>query len=838
MRGATMSSKFYQRQLERDNLSEVIPVCAYIPESKLFVLEHNTKSDDKNESGEYYSLAFSFMAHPLNGFNDGTTRKMNALVSMDLPENTMIQAMIIGSNDVDVILDKMVNFRKGCAINPESSDILDGTFAAYRDFLKEHSEKQMSKRLKSLYRDFRVCVSVVIPVSSGKKPEELDIKAAHDLQIAAQQILETCGLNVMPMNPTLYIHLIGSLINWNDHAMWRRTLKYDDQALINDQLLDYGNDIDVNPRHIGFSENCYARTFSPKMLPQYSDMGNMFNLISDFDGNRGLPGNFIIGLNIIIPHQQKTKEALMSQRHAINYQTYGPLLKYVPALSKKKEDFDNLFTMIESGADKVVKIMPCVILFEKTLDALNMAESNLVSYYRELDWNMLPNHNIHFPVFLNHLPMCADRHAVSFLGRYKTVTSTHAVNFMPLVTEWRGTYTPTIMLSTRTGQLMNLDLFDSPTNYNALLAAESGSGKSFLTNLITMSYLSVGGRVWTFDVGRSYKKLCATLHGDFVQFGPNRNVCLNPFPLINDIKEEGDAIFSLLAAMATINNTFDDVQAAAMQQVLMELFDKRGQDLVIDHIADELLTYSDIRVSDLGTRLFSFTSKGQYGRYFVGENNVNFKNPYTVLELEELNGMEQLQQVVLLMLIFQIQQAIFVDCINDPVELKRKKLVVLDEAWALLMKGNVSSFMEVGYRRFRKANAAALVVTQSVNDLYNSKTGIVIAENSANKIMMGQTKESIELLKKSGRLDLGEWGFAKLKTVETVRGVYSEMFINTRNGSGVGRLIVPRFMQLLFSTTPGEVAAIEQRQAGGMTLTDAIHDIVKLEERQNERIAA
>jgi conjugal transfer ATP-binding protein TraC len=833
------STQFYQRQLDRDNFSDVIPVSAYIPESNLFVLEHTTKSsEDKKDNGESYSLAFSFLSHPLSGHNEGITKKLNALVTLELPVDTMIQTLVLGSNDVNVILDNMVNTRKGCALNPQSVDILDGTFAAYRDFLKEHSQKAMSKQLKTLYRDFRICVSFVIPVTSGKKPEDADIKIAHDLQIAAQQTLETCGFNVLPMNPRLYIHLMGSLVNWSENALWRHTTKYDETSLINEQLLDIGNTLDVEPKHIGFSGDCFARTYSPKMLPQYSDMGAMFNLINDFDGNRGLPGNFIISLNILIPNQQKAKESLTSQRHAINYQTYGPLLKYVPSLSKRKEDFDNLFGLIEGGSDKVVQIMPCVILFEQTMDQLNMAESNMISYYRELEWNMLPNHHIHFPVFINHLPMCADRKAVAFLKRYKTVTSTHAVNFMPLVAEWRGTRNPTVMMGTRAGQLFNLDFFDSPTNYNALLAAESGSGKSFFTNLITMSYLSVGGRVWTFDVGRSYKKLCSSLHGDFVQFGPGRNVCLNPFPLITNIKDEGDAIFNLLAAMATVTDQFDDVQTASMQEVLMTLFDKYQQDLTIDHIAEQLLTYSDRRVSDLGTRLFSFTSKGQYGRYFVGENNVNFKNPYTVLELEELNGMEQLQQVVLLMLIFQIQQAIFVDCINDPVELKRKKLVVLDEAWALLMKGNVSQFMEVGYRRFRKANAAALVVTQSVNDLYNSKTGIVIAENSANKVMMGQTKEAIEQLKKSARLDLGDWGFAKLKTVETRRGVFSEMFINTRNGNGVARLIVPRFMQLLFSTTPGEVSAIEQRQASGMSLTDAIRDIIDLETRQNERIAA
>ena len=65
---------------------------------------------------------------------------------------------------------------------------------------------------------------------------------------------------------------------------------------------------------------------------------------------------------------------------------------------------------------------------------------------------------------------------------------------------------------------MSLSLHDSDTNKNAVIAAESGSGKSFLLNEIIVSYLSEGAQVWVIDAGKSYKKLNEQLDGDFLQF--------------------------------------------------------------------------------------------------------------------------------------------------------------------------------------------------------------------------------------------------------------------------------------------------------------------------------
>jgi conjugal transfer ATP-binding protein TraC len=99
---------------------------------------------------------------------------------------------------------------------------------------------------------------------------------------------------------------------------------------------------------------------------------------------------------------------------------------------------------------------------------------------------------------------------------------------MPVFGDWKGTGTPVLNLVGRTGQLMDLSLFDSATNYNAVIAASSGSGKSFLANELLSTNLSVGGRCWVIDVGRSYANLCEALGGQFVAFTPTRTSCSIP----------------------------------------------------------------------------------------------------------------------------------------------------------------------------------------------------------------------------------------------------------------------------------------------------------------------
>jgi len=247
--------------------------------------------------------------------------------------------------------------------------------------------------------------------------------------------------------------------------------------------------------------------------------------------------------------------------------------------------------------------------------------------------------------------------------------------------------------------------------------------------------------------------------------------------------------------------------------------------MTVDDLAQALLDASDRRIQDLGEQLYAFTRLGEYGRYFNGKNTVCFNNDFTVLELEELKGRKHLQQVVLLQLIYQIQQAMYLG------ERDRPKIVIIDEAWDLLTLGDAATFMEHGYRRFRKYGGSAITITQSVNDLYRTTTGRAIVENSAHMLLLGQKSESIEALRTEKKLSLSDAGYQLLKTVHTEPGLYSEIFLLTERGSGIGRLVVDPFKRLLYSTKPNDVQAIRTLRQQGMSLIDAIQHLIRNHER-------
>lgn len=75
---------------------------------------------------------------------------------------------------------------------------------------------------------------------------------------------------------------------------------------------------------------------------------------------------------------------------------------------------------------------------------------------------------------------------------------------------------------------------------------------------------------------------------------------------------------------------------------------------------------------------------------------------------------------------------------------------------------------------------------------------------------------------------LGDAGFNLLGTVHTEPGRYSEiLFYCGERGMGVGRLMVDPYTQLLYSTNPTDVNAIDIRMVRGMSLDEAIKNTIE-----------
>lgn len=794
----------------------LFPAFAVDPDNKVFLCNDKT-------------LGFVFECQPLAGGDEKINDKLEQFLSQNYPDDMTMQFMLFRSPDIEWQLNAMSNLRSGMN-HPLLTPVIEDRIA----FLREHTQKDLIKRSlrgsvhdMGLIQDLKLIISVKIPYTGEtgvEGPTAGEMQMIQQWQQKMLSLLRSMSLAPRLMTPQDYLRLMNSLCNWAPDASWKMSdLPYwEEDKTLDCQIFDpTTNVICARPDLLQLGESGFVKVLSAKRLPDATYFGEAIQYAGDLSGqNQGVKQNYAVVVNVIFPNSEKMKSALEKKRQWVTNQAYGPLLKFVPVLNDKKASFDTIYDSVNKGA-KPLRLTFSVLVFGKNEEDVTAASMAVQAFWATQRFALMEDRFVMLPIFRNCLPLGTDRSAIRELQRYKTMTSKEAPVLLPIFGEWKGTGTYHIALMSRNGQIMSMSLHDSSTNKNGVIAAESGSGKSFLLNEIILSYMSEGARVWVIDAGKSYKKLCESLEGDFVEFGEDSRICLNPFETITNWEEEEDGIVSLVGAMASANANLSDLQIAELKRIMKVLWDERGQSMTVDDIREACIASEDPRVMDIGKQLYAFSSTGAYGRFFNGKNTADFRNDFTVLELDELQGRKHLRQVVLLQLIYQIQREMYLG------ERDRKKLVIIDEAWDLLKEGEVSVFMEHAYRKFRKYGGSAIIATQAVTDLYDNKVGRAIADNSANMFLLGQKKESIEMVKEKKLLVLSPAGFNILRSVYTEAGVFSEIFLITERGQGVGRLVVSDFQGLLYSTAPEDVQAIKLYQDQGLSVSDAIKSVLR-----------
>lgn len=820
-----------------DKLSVLSPVIGYDSETKLFFNDDST-------------IGFGFICDPIPGGGEELNTQVQSFLNLEFPEHTTISFLLYRSPDIDEQLDQMILLRHGF-YNP----LLTPLLYERANFLRTHTQKPLVASFNGQKYDcghivdVKLFITIKIPVKNGLNPSDQERIEIVELQRRAFSSLKDTGFCPREMSSEMYLRALGTLINWGKNASWRKNIiKADPTQPLCDQFYDQDSDIEVDPdgtsSFIGLCQKmgkkkgdddfeCYAQVLSPRIYPPAMYFGNAMMYAGDPTGrgrSQNIAGNYAICATIHIINHTKTFENFKKKRSLTGKASFSSvLLKARPEMATAIQDYDEIYNSVEAGSH-LLQMSFSVLIFAKSKQGLIDMSQAMQQYFSTMNFKLMVDRYVQLPMFTNCLPFSVDRKFMfgPEARRYNTFTTQIASVLLPLMSEWKGTGTGHVALISRTGQLMTLSLQDSNTNNNALIAAESGSGKSFYTNELMSMYMSEGARVWVIDIGRSYLKLCNTLHGEFIVFEQGNLPCLNPFKMIKDINEEHDSIIAILEAMISPRTRLSDQQESVLTQVFDSLWSQKGSEMTIDDLQEELSKYAnqynDMRIRDMATQIYPFTTNGQYGKVFNGDNPITFNNSFTVLELEELNGMPHLRQVVLLQLIFQIQQAIFL----SP-DRSQKKLVMIDEAWDLLKEGQTAKFMEHAYRKFRKYGASAIIATQSIADLYNgteNQIGQAIAANSAFNFLLGQKEQTVEQVKEKKQLALSDGGFEMLKTVRTVKGIYSEIFVQSNAGTGIGRLIVSDFEKLMFSTDANDIARINRYVNQGATYSDAINQIL------------
>jgi len=384
-----------------------------------------------------------------------------------------------------------------------------------------------------------------------------------------------------------------------------------------------------------------------------------------------------------------------------------------------------------------------------------------------------------------------------------------------------------MLLAGRRGQVFYWCPFDNNEgNYNTCVVGRSGSGKSVFMQELMTSILGMGGRVFVLDVGRSFEKTAKLLKGSFLEFSTHSPICINPFSSIpsHDHEAASDGLAMLkpiLSLMAAPKEGTTDLEDTYLEQSLQDAWEKKQNTATITDVAQFLLKHPDPVAITLGERLYPYTEKGTYGRFFNGPANIDLSDTLVVVEMEELKERKDLQSVIVQMVILQITNSIYMG------DRKTPSCLILDEAWDMLRGAQSGVFVETAARRLRKYYGGLIVGTQSINDFYATPGAQAAFDNADWMCLLSQKDESIEMLKNSKRLVMDPAMERTLRSLHTEQGKYAEIMIKGPKGFAVGRLLLDPFSKILYSTKADEFAAVQSLVSQGKSLKEAIQTIAQ-----------
>lgn len=816
-------------------LTGILPYLAWQEDARLFAL-------DQGGFGERdeHAIGFCIETMPQTGASE-EMEKVLASLFVSCPPGTGIQISLYGSPHILPLLKAQANLLPTSAIDAEAEGLQRRNSNIFRLLARRRIDHYMKGVSESIFghqtyllRDFRSVISVTLPLD----PElPADVDEALRIRESIHATLKSAHLPGHDWGPD---DLLNFVADFFDHARLFdggsvTPIRWDaGQALrkqiSNLEIASRVGDGDIRFRKAGGAESV-LQLFSVRQYPRYFRLSGMNYLIGDpYQLALAMPCPFIITMGAVALDYESARTRAQMKAARATQSAGSYLAHFQPDLQERKRDWDMVLKTFDSGRT-VVGMYHQVCLVSRVEDA-SRSEHSVRAVWRARGFDLTKDFYLQHQALSATLPMTltpALQNDLRQFGRINTKTADNAVMTSPLIAEWKGTQTPVMTLFGRRGQIIGFDLFDNTGgNFNFAVAALSGSGKSVFVNEMTYRYLGAGAKVWIIDVGRSYKNLCELLDGEFIEFSDERQntICLNPFSMIIDINADMEMVLPLLAQMASPREPLDNYGYTALGSAIKRVWDAKGRSATITDIYELLQTGRlssegeyERDLSRLATALEPYTRHGVYASYFEGDANIQFDKDFVVLELEELKSKKDLQSVVMQLIMYRITQEMYRDR-------SRRKLVIIDESWDLMGSGSSGSFIEAGYRRARKYGGAFGTITQSVDDYYKNEATKAAINNADWLFLLRQKAENIERLGKEGKLSLDEWLKRQLGSVSTEHGHFSEIYIHSPMGAGLGRLLLDPFSMLVYSTRAEDYEAIKRLRERGLSVAEAIEQLV------------
>ena len=366
-------------------------------------------------------------------------------------------------------------------------------------------------------------------------------------------------------------------------------------------------------------------------------------------------------------------------------------------------------------------------------------------------------------------------------------------------------------INKQTGEPILFDNFHpSLTNYNMVIFAKSGAGKSVtMKTLISRSSVLMGIESLALDAEGEYYAVAEALGGINVIISPNSSTIINVFDI--EVERAKDAITGREREILNIENKVEDVTQALMTMAKgstkTEQVNELTKQIISESVAaeyaalgitsDPMSLYENTRITGTFGRKkkqmptigswyrrlehmaqendnddyrfhYSYLLKvmKQYIRefggqmaYFDGQSTFELLDgsPFINIDISQLEERfaRPLAQQILLSWIWEK----YVKKNSEDRKKARQKRVIVDEAWMLLPFPEAVDFLNKMARRARKRNVSLAIISQRFQDFYEKPEAQAVLTSSDTKLFLAQDKSEIALLQEVFKLSSGEASF-------------------------------------------------------------------------------
>ena len=550
----------------------------------------------------------------------------------------------------------------------------------------------------------------------------------------------------------------------------------------------------------------YARSFFVSSLPRMCTFPELFRDMYLFgDINTSIYINPIPEsrsqneLNRTI-NELETERIVAADRGNINRESL---------LGQKRFEAESLRDEIAAGFNKLYEASVISTLFAYSLEDLDKFTKLLSNEMAKSLVGIKSAWAMQEEAFQSNLPLAEDK-----IRKTHTFDRRSLGTIFPFTTSEVGHATGIPLgFNKQTGVPILFDNFhNSLTNYNMVIFAKSGAGKSVtMKTLIARSAVLMGIQSLALDAEGEYSIVAESLGGINVVLSPNSKTVINVFDIETEVVK--DEITGRDRTVLNVENKVEDVTQALLT---MARGSTRSQDInevtkqiIAESVAQEYAAngitsdpaslYTNQNVSGGqfigGTKKLMPTIGSWYKRlqrnaeantnpdyrfhysyllkvmkqyireydgqmaYFDGQSTFDLLDGTLFINLD-ISQLEErfarpLAQQILLSWIWEK----YVKKNSEDRKKAAKKRVLVDEAWMLLPYPEAVDFLNTMARRARKRNVSLAIISQRFQDFYEKPEVQAVLTSSDTKLLLAQDKSEIQYLKEVFKLSEGEAGF-------------------------------------------------------------------------------